>query len=185
MKLAQVLDVVEALLVASEHPDIVKVERYGTATEPWGPDVARSRTKSVAGVKATFGSTSTAMLAGRIDPSVIAVPTPAEMPPPTLRAPRFVTFVAQLLDTARPEPFSSWQLVTSTTAGPPDRLGALPYGIDITCADGTKMLLLCQATGAMVGAEPTAEPFPEYVIPEGVKEWMTHLRANAQPVAHG
>ena len=40
MKLAQVLDVIEGVIRASEHPDIVPIERYGTATEPWGPTAA-------------------------------------------------------------------------------------------------------------------------------------------------
>jgi len=168
MQLAQVLDVIERLLVAAEHPEIDKVERYGTATEPWGPDAARSRTTLISGLKATFTSTSTAFLNGRILPGVVEVPVPADMPPPKLRAPRFVTFVAQLLDVARPPAFASWQLVTPATAGSPDQLGTLPYGIAITCADGTKMLLLSQATGAMVGAEPAEEPFPDYVIPDTV-----------------
>jgi hypothetical protein len=169
MQLPEVLDVVEALLVASEHPDIVSVERYGSSTEPWGPIVERSRTKVVSGVKVAYTATSTAMLSGQINPDVIAVPMPAEMPPPTLRAPRLTMFVAELLNVARPQVFKSWQLVSRATAGPKDELGKLPYGISITCADGTEMLLLAQATGAMVGADPSEEPFPDYVIPEGVK----------------
>jgi hypothetical protein len=168
VQLAQVLDVIERLLVAGEHPDITKIERYGSATEPWGPDAAKSRTTTIAGLKATFSSTSTALLNGRIMPGAVEVPRPAEMPLPTQRAPRFVTFVAQLLDAARPQEFASWHLVSTPIAGPKDQLGRLPYGLAITCADGTKMLLLCQATGAMVGAEPAEEPFPDYVIPAGI-----------------
>ncbi|WP_250000350.1 hypothetical protein [Actinoplanes sp. M2I2] len=181
MQLAQVLDVVERLLVAAEHPEIVKVERYGTATEPWGPDAARSRTTTISGLKATFTSTSTALLNGRILPGVVDVPMPAELPLPTLRAPRFATFVAQLLNVARPKQFTSWQLVSPPAMGPADRPGTLPYGISISCADGTKMLLLCQATGAMVGKEPEEEPFPGYVIPEGVKTCLQEV--SAQPAA--
>lgn len=169
MQLAQVLDIVERLLVASGHPDIVKVDRYGTATEPWGPDASKSRTATISGLKLTFTSTSTALLDGRIVPRVVDVPTPDEMPPPSLRAPRSVTFVAQLLDVARPEQFSSWQLVCPPDMGPKDRLGTLPYGIVIAGTDGSKMLLLCQATGAMVGNEPTEDPFPDYLIPEEVR----------------
>ncbi len=182
MRLAQVLDVVEGLLVASEHPDIVKVERYGTATEPWGPSVERSRTTSIAGVKVTYTSTSTALLNGRIETAAFPVPMPAELPPPRLRAPRLAIFVAQLLDVARPEVFSRWELVSLPSLGDAGQLGTLPYGLSIACADGTTMLLLAQSTGAMVGSEPTEEPFPDYVIPaEGVKSW--HLKASAPPAA--
>ena len=96
------------------------------------------------------------------------VAMPEVMPLPTLRAPRFVTFIAQLLEVARPAQFSSWRLVGQPSADPSSPIAGLPYGISIACADGTTMLLMCQATGAMVGAEPTEEPFPEYVIPESV-----------------
>ena len=177
MQLAQVLDVIEGLLLASEHPDIVKVDRYGTGTEPWGPTVERSRTKSVAGVKVTYTSTATAILLGMIKPETYPVPMPADMPPPSRRAPRLAIFVAQLLDVARPAIFSAWELMSSPTVGDPAQLGQLPYGISITGTDRTKMLLMAQATGAMVGTDPAEEPFPEYVIPEGVKSW--HLRLNA------
>ena len=165
MQLAQVLDVVEEVLVASRHPDIVKVERYGSATEPWGPNVAKSRTQTIAGVRVTYVATSTAVLWGAVKPDVVVVPAPPEMPPPTLRAFRLPIFVAQLLDAARPAAFASWQLVAQPTIGPKDRLGELPSGLSITCSDGTRMLLLSTATGAMVGSDPEEEQFPGYVIP--------------------
>lgn len=177
MQLGQVLDVVHRLVVASDHPDIVKVERYGTATEPWGPTVARSRTTTIAGLKVTFTSTSTALLNGRIEPNAVEVAMPDVMPLPTLRAPRFVTFVAQLLDVARPAQFSSWRLVGQPSADPSSQIAGLPYGISFSCADGTTMLLQCQATGAMVGAEPSEEPFPDYVIPEEVKTCLREVSA--------
>ncbi|MCY1141394.1 hypothetical protein OWR29_25630 [Actinoplanes sp. Pm04-4] len=174
MQLVQVLDVIERLLVASEHPDIVSVERYGTATEPWGPDVARNRAQgSIAGVKVTHASTSSALLNGRIAPNAVPVIAPSEVPPPSLRAPRLVMFVSQLLDVARPREFASWQLVSQ-----PDGPSDLPYGIGIACADGTNMLLMCQSTGAMVGSEPSEEPFPDYVIPEGVKTCLQEVSAH-------
>jgi hypothetical protein len=171
MKLAQVLDVIEGVLVAAEHPDIVAVERYGNATEPWGPNATQSKTTSISGLRVRYQATSRALLNGRIDPKAYPVEMPAEMPPPTLRAPRLAIFVAQLLDVARPDVFSSWQLVSTPDAGSAESAGKLPYGISITCADGTTMLLLTQAMGAMVGTDPTEEPAPDYVIPEGVKDW--------------
>ena len=169
MQLAQVLDVVEGLLVASRHPDIVKVERYGTATEPWGPNVAKSKTSLISGVRVTYVATSTAVLWGAVKSDTIPVQAPAEMPPPTLRAFRLPIFVAQLLDVARPAAFTSWQLVAQPTMGPKDRLGELPSGLNIACADGTRILLLSTATGAMVGSYPEQEQFPDYVIPDGLQ----------------
>ncbi len=169
MQLPQILGIIERLLVASEHPDIVKVERYGTATEPWGPNAERSKTKTVSGVRVIYTATSGAMLWGAISPDVVTVPAPDEMPPPSQRAFRLPIFVAQLLDAARPAGFTSWELVARPVIGPKDRLGALPSGLRITCADNTKMLLLAQATGAMVGTDPDEEPFPDYTIPETIK----------------
>jgi hypothetical protein len=177
MRLPQVLDLVEGLLRASEHPDIVSVDRYGTSPEPWGPNVATSRTKSVSGIRVTYTATSTAMLAGQIEPKMVPVPMPAEMPPPTQRLSRLPIFVAQLLDVARPAEVASWQLVAHPQLGPKDRLGTQPGGITIVFADGTQMLLLCQATGAMTGTDPAEEPFPDYQIPEGVKTW--HLKVGS------
>lgn len=164
MKLAEVLDVVQGLLVASEHPDIVSVDRYGSSTEPWGPNAAQAKTSTISGVKVTYTATSTAMLWGAISPGVVVVPMPAVMPPPTQRTPRLPIFVVQLLDVARPPAFTSWQLVAQPTVGPKDLLGTLPSGLTIACADGTKMLLLSQSTGAMVGTDPAEEPFPDWQL---------------------
>jgi hypothetical protein len=180
MQLAEVLDVVEGLLVASEHPDIVSVKRYGTAT---GPSADRSRTSSISGVRVTYSSTATAVIWGAIWPGETPIPTPGEMPPPVERTGRLAIFVVQLLDVARPQQFRSWQLVALPDLGPTAARGTAASGVSVVCADGTKMLLRTSSTGATVGAEPTEEPFPDYVIPEGVKSW--HLKVNAQSAAHG
>src|SRR3954469_19706656 len=108
MQLAQVLDVVEGLLVASEHPDIVSVGRYGKGTEPWGPSVDRSRTSSIAGVRVTYSSTATAMIWGAVWPGETPISAPEEMPAPVWRTQRLAIFVVQLLDVARPQQFRSW-----------------------------------------------------------------------------
>lgn len=181
MRLHQVLDVIEGVLTASEHPDIESIERYGTGTEPWGPTVAASRSKSISGVRVRYSSTATASIWGAVHPNEIPVPLPSEMPPISRRSTRLPIFVVQLLNVARPSAFTSWSLVALPDIGPTGEQGTAPVGVSVVCADGTKMLLQCTATGTTVGAEPEEDPFPEYQIPEGVKEW--HLRVSAQSVA--
>jgi hypothetical protein len=175
MQLAQVLDVFEGMLVASEHPDIVEVTRFGTSGEPWGPN---TRATGITGVKVRHQSTATASLFGAVWPGEKPLPIPDTMPPPPQnRAPRLAIFAVQLLEVARPAQFQSWSLVALPDLGPTDQRGTSPFGVSLVCADGTKMLLRVSATGANVGAEPTEEPFPEYRVPEGVKQW--HLRVSS------
>jgi len=178
LKLAQILDVIEGVLIASEHPDIVEVERYGIATEPWGPTVALSKSKSISGVLVKYTSTATASIWGGVQPGEIAIPMPDEMPPIGRRSPRLAIFVAQLLDVARPAVFSSWRLAGFPGIGLDHEQGKLPSGVVVVCADGTEMILRVTSTGPTAGREPEEDPFPEYQIPEGVKQW--HLRVNAQ-----
>lgn len=180
MKLAQILDVIEGVLIASEHPEIVEVERYGNATEPWGPTVAESRSKSISGVMVKYSSSSTASIWGGVQPGEIVIPMPEEMPPIGRRAPRLAIFVAQLLDVARPAPFASWRLSGFPDLGLESDRGKWPSGVTVVCADGTEMLLRVTSTGTTVGREPEEDPFPDYRIPEGVKEWH---RVNAQSAA--
>ncbi|MCO8277000.1 hypothetical protein M1L60_41125 [Actinoplanes sp. TRM 88003] len=168
MQLAQVLDVIERVLVAAEHPDIVKIERYGTGTEPWGPSAAKSRTTSIAGVRVTYASTATAMLWGAIWPGEKPLPMPAELPKISDRVARLSILVVQLLDVAKPAAFTSWQLVSLPDLGPQDAPAPAPAGVSVVCADGTKMLLRAASTGATVGDEPENDPTPDYVIPAGV-----------------
>jgi hypothetical protein len=160
VNLPAVLDVIERLLTAANHPDIVKVERYGTGTEAGGPTAEKSKTSHLVGVKVHHQSTSTASLWGSVPSGVTPAEPPAELPAPRLRAPRLVLLVAQLLDAARPAEFTSWQLFTV------DELGsALPYAIGITCADGSKVLLQASSAGASVGREPDEDPFPDWQVP--------------------
>ena len=166
MQLARVLDVVEGLLVASGHPEIVKVERFGAATEPWGPSAAQSKSSSIAGIRVTYASSSTAMIWGAVWPGEKPLPMPEEMPPVADRASRLPIFVVQLLDVARPADFTSWQLVALPNLGATD---TTPGGVSLVCGDGTRMLLRCSATGVTVGAEPETDPYADYVIPDEVR----------------
>jgi hypothetical protein len=178
MKLAQVLDVVEGLLRASEHPDIVGIERYGDGAGPWGPDAATSKVKTVSGIRVRHQATSTASAWGAIwksDPTPL--PVPEAMPNPGRRASRLAIFIVQLLDVARPSEFRSWQLAALPGLAPAGEEGVFPVAISLECTDGTTMLLRTSATGAMVGADPEEEAFPDYVIPEGVKSWRSQSTA--------
>ncbi|WP_250036812.1 hypothetical protein [Paractinoplanes maris] len=168
MQLAQVLEVVERVLVAAEHPDIVKVERTGTGTDAWGPSAAKSRTNKIAGVKVTYTSTATAMLWGAVWPGAKPLPLPAEPPMIGDRVARLSILVVQLLDAARPAAFTSWHLVSLPDLGPSDRTGSAPAGVSVTCADGTAVLLRASSTGATVGDEPKTDPYADYVIPAGL-----------------
>jgi hypothetical protein len=119
-----------------------RIERYGTATEPWGPTAERSKTDTVSGVKVIYASTPTALLAGELAPDVVPV-FDARVPAATDRCvPRLVMFVAQLLVVARPAQFAKWELFALPTLGGKDALGTLLYAIGITYPNGTKMLLL-------------------------------------------
>ncbi|GAB1641800.1 hypothetical protein [Krasilnikovia sp. MM14-A1259] len=172
MRLTEVLDVIEGVLNASEHPDIVQVDRYGDATEPWGPNVQTSTSRSISGVRVRYQSSASAMIFGAVWPSETPIPVPDEMPPPVRRAPRLAIFVVQLLDVARPAEFRSWQLVALSDLGPTDARGSSPSGVSLVCADGTKMLLRVSGASVSTGADPETEPFPDYVIPDAVKSWQ-------------
>jgi hypothetical protein len=166
---SQVLDVIETLLRAAEHPDITAVERYGPGLGPWGPSVSQSKVKAISGVTVRHQSTATASIWEAVWPGEEPADPPAVLPPPRQnRAPRLAVFVAQLLDAAQPAQFQAWRLVTLPDLGSAGQAG-LPFGVSVVEAGGKRTLLRVTATGPMVGADPLEEPFPDYVIPEGVK----------------
>lgn len=164
MKPAAVLDVFEQLLTAAAHPDIVDVSRYGKDVEPGG--------QSPAGVCVKHQSGSEAYLwvaAARPEPT----PCPIEggVPAPKFRAHRLLRLVLDLLDVAKPDVFTGW----APCAFP----GVYPdaaAGLRVAHRDGGVTFLRVTA-GAGPAGDPTEEPFPDYTIPEGVKEW--HLKASA------
>lgn len=182
MNLAQTLDVIEQLLTAAAHPDIVSVERYGSG-EAYGPTKEKSKEQHLTGLKVTYRSTATALLNGRIEPNVRPVPMPDSLPPrfsppgkdgtskalSILRAPMLVILVHRLLDAARPAQLTSWQPMSGPD-GVDGPAGDLPFGLGITCADGTKHLLLAQATGATIGHEAVEDPFPDWRVPDAVRQ---------------
>lgn len=183
MQASPVLDVIERLLNAAQHPDIVKVERYGPGQGPWGPNVQQSKVKAISGVKVRHQSTAAASLWEAVWPGEQPADMPETLPPPRgNRAPRLVILAAQLLDVARPAQFKAWRMVTLPDLGEPQTQAGLPFGLSIVTADGQKHLLRASATGANVGSEPDEDPFPGYVIPEEEVRAACRLEASAASV---
>jgi hypothetical protein len=174
MNYVQVLGVMERLLIAAKHPDIVSVERYGTSNAPWGPTVETSKTKSITGIMVRHQSTATASLWLAEWPGEQPAELPKVLPAPRQnRAPRLAILAGQLLDAAKPEQFKAWRMVTLPNLGRPDVQAGLPFGLSIVTADNTRVLLRVTATGPTVGQDPDEEPFPDYTIPEEVKTCLS------------
>jgi hypothetical protein len=167
VQVTHALDVIEGLLRAAEHPDITAVERYGRDPQPGG--------QSPAGVKVVHRSGSTGMLWAAVPPrDATAVPLPGEMPPPRLRAARVLVFAHQLLDVARPEQFTGWELCRQPGVEVP-----VAAALRITARDGSVIYLRgTSASGS--GAEPEQDPYPDYQIPEGVRSWQASAVGVAQ-----
>ncbi|MEU4777448.1 hypothetical protein [Micromonospora sp. NPDC023633] len=171
MQVSQALDVVEALLRAAEHPDIVAVERYGADVQPGG--------QSPAGVKAVHGSGSAALLWGAVPPrDATPVPLPSEPLPPKWRAARILVLAHQLLDAARPDVFRSWELCRQAGVESP-----VAAALRITASDGSVVYLRATSAAGSMG-EPETDPHPDYRIPQGVQSWHLSLNApRAEPVS--
>lgn len=172
----QALDVIERLLAAARHPDITAVARYGPGLGPWGPTSQASKVKAITGVRVTFQSTATASLWEAVWPDPAPVPVP-DMPAPSRRAQRLLLLAAALLDHAKPDQFRAWQLVTLPGLGLEDERGVMPSGLLLTDTSGKQFLLRATATGPTVGAEPAAEPFPDWAIPEEVRGCLQQANA--------
>lgn len=156
METAQVLDVIERLHNAAEHPDIVKVQRYGQDLKPGG--------QSPAGVTITYQSGSEAYIwvAAPEQPEPAAHPLPDKMPELKFRAQHALKFLVELLDIAQPALFTAWRTVGF--AG----VAMTPAGLAIRCSDGSTTYL--RVTSGFGGfADQERDEFPEYTIPEGVK----------------
>jgi hypothetical protein len=156
VQLAQVLDVLAALLAAADHPEVAAVERYGQDLVPGGP--------SPAGVRVRYRNGSEAYLWVALWPGENPLPTPETLPSPKRRADRIAVFTAQLLDVARPAQFAAWRVVALPDLGPLEESGKAPRGVRIDCADGTSLLLRA-TSGVGPSGDPDEDPYPGYRIP--------------------
>lgn len=164
MHLSQALDVLEALHRAADHPDVTDITRYGNDAQPGG--------QSPSGIRIGYRSGSSAMLWGAVPPrDATPVPLPSEMPPPKLRAARGLMFAHMLLDFAHPEQFTGWELCRQSGVEVP-----VAAALRITARDGS-VIYLRGTSASGQGAEPEQDPYPDYQLPSGVREW--HLRADA------
>ncbi|QOC89890.1 hypothetical protein [Micromonospora craniellae] len=164
MQVSQALDMIEALLRAAEHPDITAVQRYGRDAQPGG--------QSPAGVKALHRSGSAAMLWAAVPPrDATPVPLPSDPLPPRWRAARILVLAHQLLDVARPDQLAQWELCRQAGVESP-----IAAALRLNARDGSVVYLRGTSAGG-TSREPETDPFPDWQIPEGVREW--HLRVNA------
>lgn len=173
---AQVLDVIEALFHAAQHPDYTSVARYGRDSMPGG--------QSPAGVSATHLSGSRSMLSlFEPRPGTFAVAADDSMM--TTMAGRTLYLTMRLLDAARPSEFTRWELHASPGVGWPDH-GRSPSAILLTGVDGSIAYLRATAASGPRGgaAEPKQDPFPDYQIPQEVVQWHhSQSAARAVPVS--
>lgn len=173
MQVTQALDMMEAILRAAEHPDIVSVSRYGADTQPGG--------QSPPGIKAVHQTGSYAMLWAAV-PHRHARPVPlGDMPPPRYRAQRILVLAHQLLDVARPEVITSYELCATPGVG--DWTGDPPLSaLRLKCGDGSVVYLRATAASGG-GAEPETDPYPDYQIPQGVQSWHRLNAPHAEPAS--
>lgn len=172
METAAVLDVMEALLRAADHPDHVTVSRYGRDTRPGG--------QSPSGVKVTHQSGAASMLWAAVPHrDARPLPVPAVLPPPARRPDRILTLTHRLLDAADPDEFTSWEICATPGVGAWDDNTPPPSALRITCRDGSIAYLRTTAASGPNGAagDPDTDPWPNYRIPEGIHSW--HLKASA------
>ncbi|MGC4771207.1 hypothetical protein ACLQ25_19825 [Micromonospora sp. DT44] len=164
MRVKDVVDAMELLYRAADHPEVVEVSRFGRDTEPGG--------QSPPGVKLLFRSGTSALLAASVPPRPApeAVPLTAELPSPSPRVTRTLALTMRLLDYARPPVFKSWE----TCAYPGVHLK--PSAVRINCTDGDVVYLrVTVASGP--SRDPEADLYPEYEIPEGVRAWPPGVSA--------
>jgi hypothetical protein len=165
MESAQVLDVIERLHNAAEHPDITMVERYGRDLKPGG--------QSPAGVAITYRSGSQAYLwadEGKREP--VPHPLPERMPELKFRAQHALKFLIDLLDVARPDMFVAWRPVAFAD------VAMTPSGLGIRCTDGSTAYL--RVTSGFGGfADLDRDEFSDYTIPEGVKTCLREASAQS------
>lgn len=156
MQLVEVLDLVQRLIVAAQHPDIDDVRLYGEGTE-----------QSPAGVAVKDQRGGSTYLWGTTAKGETPVETSVALPPPKLGAQRIAVLVVKLLDAARPGTLQAWRLVALPGLGPTDARGVAPAGVSVIGADGSRFLLRATHGGSQTG-DPAEDPFPDWRVPDPV-----------------
>lgn len=169
MKTADALDMIEALVRAAAHPDVVAVRRYGSDPEPGG--------NWPSGVKLVHETGAESMLWAAVPPrDARPVALPQEMPEPRLRATRLLIFAHRLLDVAQPSRLASWELCAAPGVGIAP--GESPSALRLHCRDRSVVYLRATAASGTSG-EPDTDPYPDYQIPEGVRTCLTDPSARS------
>lgn len=168
MESAQVLDVVERLHSAAQHPDIVLVKRYGRDEKPGG--------KSPAGVSLKYQSGSEAYIWAATAEAAVPADLAPEVASRRIRGPHTIRLLLRLFDVAQPELFTAWRTVAF-----PDLGLSQVCGIELNGADGSIFVL--RVTSGSGPTDPDGDPFPDYVIPEGVRTCLRE--ADVQSAARG
>ncbi|GIF04372.1 hypothetical protein [Actinoplanes siamensis] len=176
MRLAHVLDILQDLHLASGHPEIAAVQRFGADAMPGGP--------SPSGLRVRYDTGSEAYLWGAVWPGETALPIPEVLPPPSRRAERAAVFAARLLEAARPGAFRAWDLVALPDLGPVGGRGKVPLGLRINCLDGTALLLRATAAGGP-RREPDTEPHPPLPFPRPTPGHFPAPAVHRRPAARG
>lgn len=163
---ARILDVIETLLRAADHPDYQKVTRYGRDDMPGG--------QSPSGVKALHLTGSTSMLWCAAEPRDVTVVPSEVVEQMVVHMPgRALRLLWRLLDASRPTVFSSWELCAAPGVGWPDT-GKSPSAIRVTGSDGTVAYVRATAASGPGGAkaEPREDPCPDWTVPEAVRSCL-------------
>lgn len=153
MQLPEVLDLLQRLLTAAQHPDIVEVRVYSGGPEPARNGVA---------VKDRRGGNM--YLAGAVWKGETPVDAPEVLPPPKLGVQRIAALTVKLLDVAKPAELQAWRLVALPDLGPTDARGVTPSGVSLVGADGSKVLLRALHGGSQTG-DPAEDPYPDWRVP--------------------
>lgn len=161
----EILNVFEALLLASQHPGITQVEQYGPGIG--GLEGVKVRFEWTGGNAWAYLFTDESDLNPAATPFADKAPL-ADVPDAksggTVEKWLLLDYVLKLAhglcEAAKPSPLSGWTPVALKNIGH----GSGPTGLAVTCADGTKRLVRVTIGSGATG-DPKSDPWPGYVIP--------------------
>jgi hypothetical protein len=141
----QILDTLERLLRAAQHPDVIEVYRYAQSHE---------------GIGIVYSTRAKAFV--WLAPDAVSTPAelPAELPPWETRVQHVLTLLVELLDAARPAGIDGWRTVA---VGGTD---LAPCGLEVR-AGQTRVVLRVTAGGAQ-GKDSDPQDWAGWTIPAGI-----------------